>query len=407
MTDRQLRWVAVSVLVLSSGLNYLDRMVLSALMPTLRTEFGISGEGLGLIVAAFSLTYALASPVMGLLVDRVGLEWGASLVVGLWSAVGIGTGFAGSFGALLVCRALLGLAESGGIPVAGKGSAVYLEPHDRALGSAVSQVGLTLGTMAAPVLTEFLSARYGWRSAFVVSGLLGFLWIPLWLFTARRIRPARVKTDPVGVSLAAILSDRRFVALIAANVLAMTVYSLWTNWTTWFLVTRYGLAQAEANLRFAWIPPIFATLGGLFGGWLAQRLIRAGSAVIRARIGISIGSSLFVLVTAAAPVAGSAAMAVGIVCVSLFATTCLSVNYYSIPLDLFGASRAAFAVSFLTGIYGLMQVFLSPQIGRWSDTAGWQPVCFAVATLPLVSAVLLKLVFGQSSERQGVAAGVG
>jgi hypothetical protein len=69
------------------------------------------------------------------------------------------------------------------------------------------------------------------------------------------------------------------------------------------------------------------------------------------------------------------------------------VNYYSIPLDLFGAGRAAFAVSFLTGVFGLMQVFLSPQIGRWSDTAGWQPVCLTVAALPLLSALLLKAVF--------------
>jgi ACS family hexuronate transporter-like MFS transporter len=295
----------------------------------------------------------------------------------------------------MLCRALLGLAESGGIPVTGKGSAVYLEPHDRALGSAVSQIGLTIGTMAAPIMTEFLSSRYGWRSAFVVSGLLGFLWIPVWVLTASRIKPAEVKSDPVNVPVKAILSDRRFIALIAANVLAMTVYSLWTNWTTWFLVTGYGLSQAEANLRFAWIPPIFATLGGLFGGWLAHRLIQDGGEVIPTRLRISLVSSLFVLITAAAPVAGGPELAIASVCLSLFATTCLSVNYYSIPLDLFGAGRAAFAVSFLTGVFGLMQVFLSPQIGRWSDTVGWRPVCFAVATLPLFSALLLKTAFSQ------------
>lgn len=393
MTGRQLRWLAVSVLVLSSALNYLDRMVLSALMPTLRTEFAITGEDLGRIVAVFSLTYAFASPVLGLLVDRIGLKWGASLVVGLWSAVGLGTGFAGSLGALMMFRAMLGLAEAGGIPVTGKGFATYLEPHDRALGAAVSQIGLTIGTMAAPILTEFLSAQYGWRSAFVVSGLLGFLWIPVWLYTANRVPHAKVDSDPPKLPVREVLRDRRFLALIGANVLAMTVYSLWTNWTTWFLVTGYGLTQARANLGYAWIPPIFATLGGLFGGWLAQRLIRAGGELIPTRIRISIFAAVFVLPTAFAPVAGSPAFATAIVCLSLFATTCLSVNYYSIPLDLFGAGRAAFAVSFLTGVYGLMQVFLSPQIGRWSDTVGWQPVCVAVATLPLISAVLLRFAF--------------
>src|SRR4051812_565020 len=119
MSERQLRWLALSVLVLSSTLNYLDRMILSALMPTLRQEFEIGGAGLGGIVAAFYLTYACASPFMGLLIDRVGLRWGASLVVFLWSLASLATTLVGGLGSLMLCRGALGLAESGGIPVTG------------------------------------------------------------------------------------------------------------------------------------------------------------------------------------------------------------------------------------------------------------------------------------------------
>jgi ACS family hexuronate transporter-like MFS transporter len=330
---------------------------------------------------------------MGLLIDRAGLRSGVSVVVGLWSLAGAGTGFAISYGHLLAFRAMLGFAESGGIPATAKGAAVYLEPQDRALGSAITQFGLTLGTMAAPILTEFFSARWGWRSAFVACGVLGFAWIPVWLITASRVPPASVKADPVKVPFGSILRDRRYQVLVAANALAMTVYSLWFGWTTLFLVNVYGLTQSEANLRYAWIPAIFATLGGLCGGWIAQRLIRAGGDVIPARLRIALISSVFAVMTAAAPVAGSPGLAILCVCISLFALVCLSVNYYSIPLDLFGADRAAFAVSFLTGMFGLTNVFLSPQIGRWSDTVGWQPVCFFVALLPLVSALALRVVF--------------
>ena len=393
MSESGWRWFAVSILFLSSALNYLDRSLLSALMPTLRTEFQISNEQLGYIVSAFSITYAIMSPVMGWLIDRIGLRYGASMVVGLWSAVGIGTGFAGTLGALMVCRALLGVTESGGIPVTAKGTGVYLEPQDRALGSAVSQFGITLGTMAAPILTELVSPRWGWRAAFVIAGLLGFLWIPLWLLVSKNIQGASVASDPPRVAAGVMLRHPGFLALIAANILAMTVYSLWLTWLTLFLATRYGLTQTEANLRYAWIPPIFATLGGLFGGWLAQRLIRAGGSYLKTRLRIATVASVFVLVTGLAPYAASPALAVVAVCISLFATVCLSVNYYSIPLDLFGAQRAAFAVSFLTGAFGLMQVFLSPQIGRWSDTQGWEPVCLAVATLPLLSVLLLRVAF--------------
>jgi ACS family hexuronate transporter-like MFS transporter len=390
-SSSNLRWLAISVFVLSSALNYLDRLVLSAIAPTLMSEFHLNSEQFGYLISAFSLTYAFSAPLMGLLIDRVGLTLGACLVVGLWSLAGMSTGFVGSFAGLMACRAALGFAEAGGIPASGKASAVYLASKDRALGSAISQIGLTIGSVAAPLLTTFMTARHGWRSVFVVSGALGFLWIPLWLFTARKV-PAEVSitTEP-RASVREMLSDRRFLGLACANVLAMTVYSLWTVWTTHFLVRRFHLSQAEANSEFAWIPPIFATLGGLLGGWLALRLIRSGTPVLQARSRIALYASLFVFMTAAAPLMPSPALATGAICGSMFSVTCLSVNYYSIPLDLFGSARAGFAISILTGSFGLMQAFLSPLIGRWCDAFGYQPVCTAIATLPLISYGVLQL----------------
>lgn len=387
----QLRWFAIGVLILSSALNYLDRMVLSALMPTLREEFQITGADLGNLVGIFYLVYGVSSPLAGMLVDRIGLTWGACVVVILWSLAGMATGLAGSFAGLLACRAALGFAEAGGIPVTGKAFAVYLPPEGRALGAAISQIGLTLGTMTAPILTEWLSPKYGWRSVFVAAGALGFLWVPVWLWTARYVPPLKLAVEPPRPSFGEILRDTRFIALIVANILAMGVYGLWLNWVTYFLVAAYQMPREEANLRFAWIPPVFATLGGLFGGWLALRSIRAGAAVLKARMRIAFIASLFVLVTAAVPLMPDPAFAVAGICISLFAITCLSVNYYAIPLDLYGAQRAAFGVSFLTGAFGLMMGFLSPQIGRWSDTVGWRPVCFLVAGLPLLSVGVLQL----------------
>jgi MFS transporter, ACS family, hexuronate transporter len=190
-----------------------------------------------------------------------------------------------------------------------------------------------------------------------------------------------------------ILRDRRLITLVVANILAMTVYSLWTNWTTVFLVSAHGVSREQANLRFAWIPPIFATAGGLFGGWLAHRMIRGGTDVVSARLRIATIAGACALATALASVAPGAGWATAAICISNAAILCLSVNYYALPLDMFGATRAAFAVSMLTGVYGLMQTLISPLIARWSEKLGWQPVCFGVAALPLISALLLKTAF--------------
>jgi ACS family hexuronate transporter-like MFS transporter len=391
LSPSQLRWLTVCVLYMASALNYLDRNVLSALAPTLLKEFGINNEQFGYVISAFSIVYAFSAPLMGLFIDRIGLTWGACFIVGLWSLAGMCTGLVGSFGGLLMCRAALGFAEAGGIPANGKVAALYLQPKDRALGSGISQIGLTLGSMAAPLLTTWISGVANWRMAFVVSGLLGFVWIPFWLWAARKTPVLPAVPGAFRVSVGKMLRDREFLGLVAANVLSMTVYSLWFGWSTLFLVNVFHLTQAEANMRFVWLPPLFATFGGVLGGWLALRSIQAGTPVMRARIRIALGGAIFALSTAAAPLMPGPALATAAICVSLFAVTCLSVNYYTIPLDLFGPERAAFSVAALTGGYGLMQAFLSPLIGRWSTAFGWSTVCLTVAALPLLSVGVLQM----------------
>jgi MFS transporter, ACS family, hexuronate transporter len=389
--ESALRWLVVGVVVLSSALNYLDRMVLAALAPTIQSQFQITAREYGFLLSAFSIVYAVSSPVAGLLVDRAGLAAGAAMVVGLWSLAGTATGLVTSFGALVVCRAALGFAESGGIPATGKAFATYLEPKDRAMGTALNQVGLTIGASTAPLLTAWCLQYFDWRAAFVIAGLAGFTWIPLWLAASRVAPAATVPAAPAEqASAGELIRDVRLLSLVAASMLSMTVYSLWTNWTTLFLVNRHALSPSQANRGYAWIPPVAATLGGLAGGWLAQRLIRNGVEVGKARLRISIVGGLIVPLMAYAPLAPTPGLATAAICAGFFGVTCQSVNYYAVPLDTFGVRRAAFAISALTGSFGLMQALLSPLIGDWSERFGWGPVCYIVALMPLVSVLLLR-----------------
>jgi len=225
----RLLWVAVGIFVLATALNYLDRQILAPLAPEIRAEFGLSNTGYGLILSAFSITYALSAPAAGLLIDRIGLNRGMTLIVALWSMVGISTGLAGSFGVLLFLRGALWLTESGGIPGSGKAIALYLPPRERSLGTALNQIGLTLGAAGAPLIATWLALHYGWRSAFVVTGALGFVWIPLWLYTAKRIPPLESESVITVSGAAEMLVDRRLWAFVGANVLSMALYSLWLN----------------------------------------------------------------------------------------------------------------------------------------------------------------------------------
>ena len=185
------------------------------------------------------------------------------------------------------------------------------------------------------------------------------------------------------------LSDRRFGGLVIANILYMTMYTLWTNWTTLYFVDARGMTQTEANRNFAWIPPIFATAGGLLGGGLAYRFIRSGMNVHTARMRICFMSAVFLLATATVPLMPTAAWAAVAISFSFFWTTAMSTNVYAMPIDFFGASRAAFGVSALTFAYGIMQAFVSPLIGELISRYGFGSVCVTFSVLPLAAVWVL------------------
>jgi len=381
------RWIAVGVFVLSSSLNYLDRQLFSALAPAIRDEFGWSNEDYGRVVSYFSLVYAIAAPLMGLVIDRIGLNAGATLAVGVWSAATVWTGWARDLTGLIASRFLLGAAQGGGVPAAGKAMSTYLEPRERALGQGLSQVGLSAGMIAAPLLAGFMEPRFGWRAAFIVGGALGLVWVPLWLAVARRAPRQELDAARRKFAVGEMLRSAGYWGLIVATMLVMTVYSLWSNWTTPYLVKAWKMDAAEVNRTLAWIPPLIGAAGGVFGGAVSMRM--GGKVADSRRRAALFGAFAVAVATALVPFAGSPLLAALCIGISYSCTAMMSVNLYALPLDLFGVERAAFGAASLTGAYGLMQTVISPAIGYVVDRQGFAPVCLAVAMLPLLGVGLL------------------
>jgi ACS family hexuronate transporter-like MFS transporter len=382
------RWFVLSVFVLCSAINYLDRQTLATLAPLVRAEFHLSNAQYGLILAVFSVAYMASAPFAGMLIDRVGLNRAMGLAVGVWSCAGICTGFTRGLGGLLGCRGVLGMSEAAGIPGAGKAIHRYLLPAERALGNAWNQAGVSLGLICAPPVATWIAMHYGWRQAFVVTGSLGLLWIPLWILTARAAGPRGDAAAHEGQTHGDLLRSPRLWALVAANALNMSVYSLWTNWTTLYLVEKHRLALAEANW-YAMIPPLVAALGGFGGGWLSLRWMRKGLPAVAARTRVCLVGALLALPTALIPWLPTAGWTAAGISLSILAVSAVSVNVYTIPLDIFGGARAAFTISMLVASYGAAQALISPVIGAVVDAHGYGPVCLVAAFLPLSAYAVL------------------
>jgi ACS family hexuronate transporter-like MFS transporter len=373
--------------VLSTSINYLDRTTLAQLAAPVSDEFHLNNAQYGLVLTAFFVPYALAAPFAGWLIDSVGLGLTASLAVGLWSLAGIATGFSRGLVALVACRAVLGLAEAGGIPAAAKAIHQYLRPAERSLGNALNQMGVSIGIIAATPLATALALWKGWRSAFIATGLLGLLWIPLWNWVARRV-PVTALPKPDSGTGAALLADHRLWTFIIANSLSMVGYSLWTSWTPKYLMRVHGLTLAEVAW-YTWIPPLCALLGGLAGGWLSLRLVDRGVPALAARFRVCLLTGVISLLTAALPYAPHPAWSCAGISISFAAVAAFSVNMYSMPLDAFGGSRAAFAVSFLTASAGGIAATISYPIGRVVDLFGYTPVTSVAAVTPIAACAVL------------------
>jgi ACS family hexuronate transporter-like MFS transporter len=376
----------VTIFALAAACNYLDRQVLSAAAPRIRAEFHLSNTDYGWLLSAFGLAYALASPAVGFLLDWLGLETGIICAVAMWSLAAGLCGLTRSFGQLAGARALLGVWESAGFPAAGKLNAIYLEPKNRALGAAMSQVGIALAGVGAPLL---VTAFAGWRTAFFVCAALGFLWIPLWMLVRRSVQPYAAVAPQRNVLNANLLRDPRLITLALANVLWMGVYALWTNWTTAYMVETFHLTLAQAN-SYAKYPPVASVLGGFFGGWISSRAIARGTPNVQARVFGALVSAVGCLVTLLAPLASTPILATLVIGASYFWATAGSVNLYTIPLDIWGGERAGTAISALVFSYGLLQLVISPFIGFLVDHAGYTPVFWLVALPPMAGWLLLR-----------------
>jgi len=407
------RWIAIAVFISASVLNYLDRQILATMADIWRTrpEFPFTYDDYGLLLAVFSIAYAVSALFVGGFIDRVGLNRGASWAVALWAVASFGTGASHSVRELLVWRALLGVSEASAIAAVTKAVAMYLLAPERAMGQAMSQLGLSLGAGIAPKFAVYFSQRYSWHWAFYAAGLISLAWIPVWLATSRSILPASTP-QPVKASHAFdLLRDPKLWVLMIANALGMALYSLWSNWAPSFLIRVQHLTPEQAS-NYTWIVPLAGYGGALLGGAISWRLVRRGLTPVAARKRACLIAAVFALATIAAPMLPGPALTTAGMSFSFFWVCAWSVNHYTLPIDMYGARRAALGGAALVFSYGVMQSLISRPLAGWIERYGFGPVCLVGSFLPIASYVLVHLFIrdlstvevnsGESQQTRGV-----
>ncbi len=414
------RWVIGLLLFASTVINYIDRQTLSVLAPYIKTEFHWSNTDFAFVIIAFRAAYAIGQALSGRLLDRIGTRAGLMTSVTFYSVVAMATSLATGFRSLVTFRFLLGLGESANWPGATKAVAEWFPRRESGWAVALFDSGSSIGGALAPLIVLGVYQWFGsWRPAFVITGLLGFVWLFAFqaLYRAPESHP-RVSAEELKVILEgresgidpARASDRlsyrtllrlpQTWGIVIGKTLSDPVWFFITDWFAIYLVSRnYRL---EDSLMAFWVPFLAADLGNFAGGGLSSWLIARGWSVGAARkLVVVLGGAGMTLL---APTVFVESFAVMVACfaVATFSYAALSTMILNLPADVYPTGSVA-SVSGLSGTgAGIGTIAATLLTGAIADRMSFSPILIGASLVPIgcVAAVLL-LVRNTEETRRG------
>jgi ACS family hexuronate transporter-like MFS transporter len=413
MKIRHLRWWLCGLMFVATGLSFLDRQVLSVVAPVVTAEFRMSNEQYSYVTTAFLASYAVMFFLAGRMMDVVGTRLGMGLSVGLWSIASALHAVARSPFQLGLFRFVLGAGEGGCFPGVAKGATEWFPKHQRARAIGIAIGGSAVGGVVAPPMTVWLVAVTGWRGAFLVSGAVGATWVALWWIfyhapsrspfltdEERALIQPRSATNGTGrddvapqappPSVLELLGRRDVWGLSLMRFLFDPVFYFYMFWIPKYLAQERGLSLEEIG-RLTWIPFLALGVSNILGGWVSDRLISAGLPSGKARklvmavaAGLTVSSSM-------AAYAGSAAAAVAIMSLLMFAHGFWITNYVTVISEICGKNSVA-TVMGLAGMVGTVGGMLAnTTIGWMADHYSFLPIWIASGCLYPAALVVLLL----------------
>ncbi len=310
-----MRWVVCFLLFLATTANYMDRSVFSLLEPALhgvafmgwspladRFHQPVFDNNFGNIVICFQLAYGIGLLVSGRVIDRLGTKKGYALAILIWAAASIGHSLVTSVMGFFVARICLGLGEAGNFPAAIKATSEWFPTEERALATGIFNSGSNFSYLVAPLLVAWVTARFGWRYAFVATGSFGVMWLVVWLlFPYQRLRresslrtQQRVALPVEKQSFLALLVSRKAWAFATGKGLTDGVWWFYLFYLPQFLNRTYGL-ELHAQYWFLVTVYVISSFGSIFGGGLSGVLMHRGFSINAARKFTMLGMAVCVM----------------------------------------------------------------------------------------------------------------
>ena len=386
------RWMICALLFAATAINYIDRQTIGVLKPTLQAELKWTESSYADIVFWFQCAYAIGYLAFGPIIDRIGARLGYAVAFSVWTLSHIAHGFVHTITQFALVRFTLGLGESGGFPSSLKAVSEWFPQKERALAVGVFNAGSNIGAIITPLVVPAITLAWGWRAAFIATGLATFVWLIAWLALYRSpsvhkkvsadelayIQSGEAPATATSISWLKLLRLRETWAYALGKFLTDPIWWLYLFWLPDFLSKRYSLDLKSFG------PPLVAIyllsdVGSVVGGWGSSRLMKAGRTANAARKITMLVCAFAVIPIVVAQFVSQLWVAVAIIGLATAAHQAWSANLMTLPSDMF----PRVAVGSVVGIGGMAGavggMLMSKYNGYILDVFGsYQPI-FALA----------------------------
>jgi ACS family hexuronate transporter-like MFS transporter len=386
------RWTICALLFFATTVNYLDRQVLSLLAPSLSKEFGWTNTDYANITSVFQFVYAISMLFAGRIIDKLGTKAGFVWAIIIWSigaimhayAISIGSGFNSilttvglavvpvSILGFMVSRAVLAVGEAGNFPAAIKATAEYFPKKERSFATGIFNSGSNVGAILAPLTVPWIALHWGWQTAFILIGAIGFLWIAFWLWLydkptkQKRLSAAELKyinsdskdTIAVDEKIGAkekvdwfkLLGYRQTWAFVFGKFMTDGVWWFFLFWLPKYLDAQYGMTGTQITLPLAVLYSM-TMFGSIGGGWFPVYFIKKGYTPYDGRMKAMFLIALIPLVVLLAQPLGGSTFWIPVILIGIGASAhqAWSANIFTTVSDMFPKK----AIGSVVGIGGM------------------------------------------------------
>ncbi|MDR0693691.1 MAG: MFS transporter [Prevotellaceae bacterium] len=409
------RWTICSLLFFATTINYLDRQVLSLLQPELSREYGWTNSDYGNITAAFQFCYAIAVLFAGRFIDWIGTRKGYVWAIAIWSvaaaihafAIGIGEAVSPvlsivgivlpvSVLGFIVGRVVLAVGEAGNFPAAVKTVAEWFPRRERSLATGIFNSGANIGAILAPLSIPWIAEYWGWQSAFIIVGCIGFMWIIFWLLfydspqkmlakgkinraeydyinqdaaaAVEKPKEQTVDTTKEKVSWFRLLFYRQTWSFFFGKFMTDGVWWFFLFWLPAYLKSQYNIENTQITLPLTVLYSM-TMVGSICGGWFPAYFIKKGFEPYRARMTAMLIIAVIPLMILLAQPLGFISMWIPVVLIGIgcSAHQAWSANIYTTVSDMFPTKAVASIIGIGTMAGGISGVIISKVAGALFD----------------------------------------